>query len=251
MLDVLKNLWFRDSKESQVYINDVAVRIRAGLLLFIPIYMSFTLYEAVFIDHWIVDGNTATDTYDTDWDGNIIYTVEAIKATYDYTVQTWVLLFALFEMLAGMFVITSRFSPAILLASLLAKNTKPVWKPLLPKRFAWSIGASFITVCLIFFNPEIFANWVNSLAGSTLLPTTENYMSPWIPLILVWICLGFMWLETVLGFCVGCKVHALLVKAGALKEECEACNNIDWEEIARRRQAQLTQQQQSQNTSNS
>ena len=230
----LYQLWFRDPKEDKTYINDIAVRIRAGLLLFIPIYMSFTLYEAVFIDHWIVDGNTAVDTYDTDWDNNIIYSVQAIKATYDYTVQTWVLLYALFEMLAGMFVFTSRFSPAILVASLLARKQKPVWKPLVPKRFAWSIGASFITVCLIFFNPEIFAGWVNNITGSSLLSTTENYMSPMIPLTLVWICLGFMWLETVLGFCVGCKIHALMVKVGFIKEECEACNNIDWEEIARR-----------------
>jgi hypothetical protein len=37
-----------------------------------------------------------------------------------------------------------------------------------------------------------------------------------------------MWMETVLGFCAGCKVHSLLVWMGVLKEECEACNNLDW-----------------------
>ena len=39
MLTTLKNLWFRDTKESNVHINDVAVRIRAGILLIIPLYM--------------------------------------------------------------------------------------------------------------------------------------------------------------------------------------------------------------------
>ena len=234
--EVLTNLWFRHPAESPTYINDTAVRIRAGLMLFIPIYMSFTLYDAVFVSHWVVDGNTAVDTFDTDWDGNIIYGVQAIKRTYDYTFQTYVLLYALFEMLAGLFVFTSRFSPLILLSSFLAQNKPPVWKPLVPKRFAWGIGATFIITCLIFFNPEIVANWVNTLMNDNILPTTENYMSPLIPLTLVWICLAFMWLEAILGLCVGCKIHALLVLIGVIKEECEACNNIDWEAIAKRKQ---------------
>ena len=233
--ETFRNLWFRDPNEKPVYINDVAVRIRAGMLLFIHIFLSFTLYDAVYGSHWIVDGNTAVDTYETDWDDNIIYQVQAIKRTYDYTVQTWVLLYALFEMLAGMTVLTSRLSPTILIASFLARTRKPEWKPLVPKRFAWSLGATFIVICLIFFNPEVFAHWMNDLTGRTLLPTTEQYMPYWIPLTLVWVCLGFMWLETVLGFCVGCQIHKLLVRLGVLKEECEACNNIDWEEIARRK----------------
>ncbi|MDH5205482.1 MAG: DUF4395 domain-containing protein, partial [Hylemonella sp.] len=68
--------------------------------------------------------------------------------------------------------------------------------------------------------------WVNALAGSEMLPTTQNFMPTWIPLVLVWVCFGFMWLETVIGFCVGCKVHSLLVKLGVMQEECAACNDI-------------------------
>jgi len=37
-----------------------------------------------------------------------------------------------------------------------------------------------------------------------------------------------------LGFCLGCKIHTLLVWVSILKEEYEACNNIDCEELARR-----------------
>jgi len=96
-----------------------------------------------------------------------------------------------------------------------------------------------IAVCWVYFNPEIFAGWVNGIAGSIVLPETENYMSYYIPLIMVWICFGFMWLEAILGFCVGCKVHALLVKVGVIEEECEACNNIDWDEIARKNKERL------------
>jgi len=232
MINFFKNLWFRDASESPVYINDVAVRIRAGFLIVIPLFMGLTLYDAVYGSKWIVDGNTATDTYETDWDENIIYAVEATKRTREYSVQTGLLLFALFEMLAGMFVFSSRFSPTIMISTLLARGSPPVWKPLAPKRFAWVIGASLITVCLVFFNPDTFAGWVNAVAGSEVLPTTYNYLPYWIPLTLVWVCIGFMWLESVLGFCVGCKIHALLVWMGIFKEHCAACNNIDWDRIA-------------------
>lgn len=237
MLNALKNLWFRDTAENPTYINDIAVRIRAGMLLAVPLFMALTLWDAIFGPNWVVDGNTIVDTYETDWDGHTIYAAQVIKRTWDYTVQTGVLFYALFEMLAGMSRYTARLSPTILIASLLASRQAPVWKPLLPKRFAWSIGASFIVVCLVFFNPEIVAGWVNALAGREVLSETENYMPYWIPLTLVWVCLGFMWLEAILGFCVGCKVHALLVRVGVLKDVCEACNNIDWDEIERRRQA--------------
>lgn len=234
-LNVFKNLWFRDPSESPLFINDTVVRIRAGILLAIPIYMAFTLYDVVFVSSWVVDGNTSVDTYEMTMEGQVIYQVEAVRRTYDWTIQTWVLFYALFEMIAGMSKYLSRLSPTILISSLLAVNHPTVWKPLMPKRFAWTIGASFIIVCLVFFNPEVVAEWLNSLFG-TNVPTTYNYMPYWIPLVLVWVCLGFMWMETVLGFCVGCKVHALLVKVGILKDECEACNNIDWEAIARRKQ---------------
>ena len=225
---VFKQLWFLDPRAEQPYINDIAVRIRAGLLLAIPLYMGFTLYEAVYGSHWIVTGNSVRDTFDTDFDGHILYSVEAIRRTLDYSKQTWVLMYALFEMLAGMSVITSRLSPTVLISSFLAKTHEPVWKPLTPKRFAWSIGATFISVCLVFFNPEVFAGFVNWVAHSAVLTTTSNYMPKWIPLVLVWVCVGFMWMEAVLGFCVGCKVHSLGVKMGLLKEECEACNNLSF-----------------------
>ncbi len=228
LADVFRRLWFRDPSDDTPYINDIAVRIRAGMMLVIPVFMAFTLYDVVYGSHWVVTGGMVKDTYDTDFDGHILYHVEAIRRTYDYTVQTAVLGYALFEMLAGMFVWSSRLSPTIWLSSLLAKAQAPVWKPLTPKRFAWGIGASFISVCLVFFNPEVFAGWVNALAGGELLPTTYNYMPKWIPLVLVWVCLGFMWMETVLGFCVGCKVHALLVRLGWVRDECEACNNLNW-----------------------
>lgn len=242
MLNALKNVWFRDTQEKDLFINEVAVRIKAGFLLAIPIFMSFTLYEAIFVSNWIVDGNTLVDTGDMNFDEHIIYQVEATRRTYDYTFQIWVLFYGLFEMMSGMFVWSSRLSPLNHIATFLARNEKPVWKPLVPKRFAWVMGSSFIVVCLIYFAPDSLARAVNGLWGEPLLSTTENYMSAWIPLILVWVCLLFMWLETVLGYCAGCKIHALMVALGILKEPCESCNNLDWDEIARKNEVRLAAQ---------
>lgn len=213
------------------------MRIRAGLLILIPLYMGLTLYDVAYTSKWIVDGNTAVDTYETNWDEHIIYAVEATKRTYEYSTQTLLLFYVLFEMIAGMFVFTSRLSPTILISSLLAMKTPPVWKPLVPKRFAWTIGASLVSICLVFFNPDTFAGWVNAALGSELLPTTENFLPQGTGTTLVWICLSFMWCEVVFGFCVGCKVHALLVWMGVIKESCDACNNINWEEIAKKNKA--------------
>ena len=85
-----------------------------------------------------------------------------------------------------------------------------------------------ICLCLVFFHPEKFAGALNMLVQYPLLPTTQQYLPTWLPFLMVWLCLGFMWLEAVLGFCVGCKIHALMVTLGIFKEECEVCNNLDF-----------------------
>jgi len=227
MSDVFKNLWFRNLDDEKMYINDVAVRIRAGLLILITLYMAFTFYDVVFTNKYIVDRNTLTDTFETNFDDQIIYTAEVTKRTFEYVLQTKVLFYVLFEMITSMFVFGARLSPTILIASYFARNTPPVWKPLGPKRFAWVIGATMVSLCIIFFNPTSFAQIVNSISGiDELLPTTYNYMPLYTGLTLVSVCLSFMWLELTFGFCAGCYIHALLVKVGIIKEACEDCNDI-------------------------
>jgi hypothetical protein len=222
-------LWFRDLDVATPFINDTAVRIRAGIMLAIPLFMAFTLANIIFGSKWIVTGQVIRDTFDTDFDGRILYMVEAIRRTYDYSIQTWVLFYALFEMLVSMGRKTAYLSPTIWLSTFLSRHQRPVWKSLAPKRFAWTIGASMICLCLVFFHPEKFALIINTITQHDLLPATEQYLPRWLPLLMVWLCLGFMWLEAILGFCVGCQIHALLVKMGMLEDACEACNNLNFD----------------------
>ena len=116
-------LWFRSRDDVTPFINDTAVRIRAGIMLAIPIFMAFTLWDIVFGSRWIVTGEVIKDTFELDFDNRILYMVEAVRRTYDYTVQTWLLFYALFEMLAGMSVKTAYLSPTIWLSTFLARHS--------------------------------------------------------------------------------------------------------------------------------
>ncbi|MBF6058873.1 DUF4395 family protein [Thiomicrorhabdus heinhorstiae] len=232
-----KNTWFRDPDENILFINDTAVRIRAGMMLVIPLFMALTLFDVLYTSPWIVNETTIEDTYEITEASQIIYSGEMVKRSYDFSVQTLLLFYGLFELIAGMFVWTARFSPSIQLASFLARNKPPVWKPLTPKRFAWGLGIALASFCLVFFNPDVFAGAINTLFSSELLPTTYNYIPYQIPVTLIWVCLALMWFEAVLGFCLGCKIHSLLVWMGVITEPCYACNNIDWDAIKRKHEA--------------
>lgn len=222
------NGWQKEADAPIAMLNDTAVRIRAGILMTIPLFMAYTLLHTTNGSPWVVTGNLITDTYETDFNGRILYQVEAVRRTYEYSLQTNLLLFALFEMLAGMFRWSSVISPTIWIAKTFARRRAPEWKPLAPKRFAWTFGAVMIITCLIFFNPDTFANWINTIATTELLPTTRNYMPGWIPNTLVIICVSFMWMEAILGICAGCILYSAAVKLGLVKEPCVACNDLSF-----------------------
>lgn len=227
-----KYLWFRDPGEEVVFINHHAVRMRAGLLLLLPVYMITVLLTTVNAPTWTVLPNSSLEeTFDLTQDLRVIFTVQAYKTAFDYTVPSWVLVYGLFEMLSGMFIKTAYLSPSIHLATFLTRNIRPQWEPLKPKRFAWTIGAALVSGCWLFFNPDTFARFLNAIAGSEVLPTTSNWMPFFIPL-LVWVCFFLMWLEAVFGFCLGCKLHWILAKLGIFKTHCYDCLNVDFEQKA-------------------
>ena len=145
----------------------------------------------------------------------------------DLRITRWFVLVFVLDM-ALRVLVHPRWAPSLVLGQWIVRGQVPEWVSATPKRFAWAIGASMICLCLVFFHPEKFAGALNALTRHALLPTTEQYLPRWLPLVMVWLCLGFMWLEAILGFCVGCKIHALLVKLGVLQDPCEACNNLDF-----------------------
>jgi uncharacterized protein DUF4395 len=86
-----------------------------------------------------------------------------------------------------------RFSPVGAIAHALTLAQPPEWVSAKPKRFAWSLGLAMSLSMVIITNSGVRG----------LLPRT-----------ICLICLTLMWMESVLGVCVGCKVHVLVVRRG-------------------------------------
>jgi hypothetical protein len=97
-----------------------------------------------------------------------------------------------------------RLSPLGWLARMLVRRYDPQWVSAKPKRFAWTLGLLMALAMAVITNVGI--------RGA-------------LPLTICLLCLTLMWLEAVLGLCLGCEIHRLLVRGGwATKDEAfERC----------------------------
>jgi Domain of unknown function (DUF4395) len=86
-----------------------------------------------------------------------------------------------------------RYSPVGLVARQLAASRPPEWVSAKPKHFAWTLGLALAFSMMVITNSGIRG----------LLPRT-----------ICLICLTLMWLESVMGICLGCELHARLVRRG-------------------------------------
>jgi hypothetical protein len=101
-----------------------------------------------------------------------------------------------------------RFSPLGLLATKLVAPKLPQFEKLVsgpPKRFAQAIG--------VVFSLSASVLWLLGATGAARI-------------VLVFLTLA-AFLEAAFGFCLGCKIFALLMRAGVIPEEvCAECNDI-------------------------
>jgi hypothetical protein len=97
-----------------------------------------------------------------------------------------------------------RYSVTGVVAGLLTRSYPREWVSAKPKRFAWSLGLA--------------------LAGAMTVITNSGVRGT-LPRTICLICLTLMWLESVLGLCVGCEIHARLVRHGWIQRDAqyEAC----------------------------
>ena len=84
-------------------------------------------------------------------------------------------------------------SPVGVIARAMTFRRAPDWVSAKPKRFAWTLGLGMAFSMMVITNSGIRG----------MLPRT-----------ICAICLTLMWMESVLGVCLGCKIHALLVRRG-------------------------------------
>lgn len=148
--------------EASIRINETATRVRAGLLN-------------------IISGVT-------------IFLMIAYPETDPIR---FVAPFVIFDMVAAASFGLTPLSPAGILGTALSIKSEPVWKPIEPKRFAWSLGAMLGVCCLTFWILNM-PEWVIGVLG---------------------ICFALTWLEAVMGFCVGCWMYSLIFT------KCETCES--------------------------
>jgi hypothetical protein len=91
-----------------------------------------------------------------------------------------------------------QWSPVGLLAKVIVHDRKPQWVSAKPKRFAWTLGMVMS-------------------AGMTVI--TNVNIHGWLPRSVCLLCLTLMWLESVLGLCLGCETYAFLINRGLIKAD--------------------------------
>ncbi len=105
-------------------------------------------------------------------------------------------------------VIDPRFSPIGRVAHRLVRHKPVVRVGAIQKRFARAMGLFMATLVLGMLLYRHF------MPGVAVLPE-RGALTP--PMRLCVICLSLMWLEAILGYCVGCQIFAWLVKHKFMK----------------------------------
>ena len=88
------------------------------------------------------------------------------------------------------------YSPVGVVARWIARTRPSEWVSLTPKRFAWTLGLTMALAMTVITNVGIRG---------------------WLPRTICLICLTLMWMESVLGLCVGCRIYGLLVGRGWIR----------------------------------
>ena len=86
-----------------------------------------------------------------------------------------------------------QFSPIRVVSWAMTRNQPPDWVSAKPKRFAWTLGLGMAAAMTVITNVNIHG---------------------YLPRSMCLICLSLMWMESVLGLCLGCKIYTLLVRRG-------------------------------------
>ena len=182
--------WFKNkdaiSETEVVYINERALRARAGLMFLIPVILLFIRLDHGDHNELIVNAIN----------GSIV------AREYSHTFAYGLIFFVMYEMIAPMFVATAHLSITSMLGVLFTKKQQPIYQPMRPKIFAWSVGLILAVLCQIY----LYFTVMQSIAFYFLAT-----------------CLLFMWLETACGICAGCYVYNILVRLGVIKDTCDVC----------------------------
>lgn len=96
-------------------------------------------------------------------------------------------------------------SPLGVIAGWITRRRAAEWVSAQPKRFAWTLGLVMSFAMMVITN--------SGIRGA-------------LPMSICLICLALMWMESVLGLCLGCETYALMVRRGWVRrdEAFEICS---------------------------
>lgn len=182
------------------FMNERAVRARAGLLMLISLFIMFVRIshadhgaEGQAISAGVVEHEEAAVA------GSVVVDEHAFEA--DHSLNHILIFFVMYEMFVGIFFGLTPLSVTGVLGSLITWNQPPDWRPARPKKLAWSIGLLLGTFCQI----SLFTGQFMGLSMVALV-----------------LCVFFMWMEAAFGICVGCHMYLWIYKLTG-KEYCPSC----------------------------
>jgi hypothetical protein len=121
----------------------------------------------------------------------------AVAFAYAYFAANWVPLQVVTTLFFVEFLVRVtiglRYSPIGVVARGLTRRQPPEWVSAKPKRFAWTIGL---------------------VMSFSMMVLTNSGVTGIVPRTICLLCLTLMWLESVLGICLGCELHGRLVRRG-------------------------------------
>ena len=123
-----------------------------------------------------------------------------------YEIIPYIAGFLALNFIIGIF-INPKYSPTILLANLFVRKQSSLPIGAVQKKFAWSLG---LVLSITIFGLSI------------LLQKDASFFEP--VCFLCMICLILLYLETVFGICVGCKLYFLSIRLKLLKKPVEKPN---------------------------
>lgn len=115
--------------------------------------------------------------------------------------------------------INPRFAPSLILGRLIVRNQTPEYVGAPQKKFAWIIGLTLAVIMLIF---QVIVNSYSPITG-----------------LICMICLVFLFFETSLGICLGCKFYPLFFKDKVQYCPGEVCDIKSRQDIQKTNAVQL------------
>ena len=127
---------------------------------------------------------------------NVIY-------TEDFTMLKYAVVIFLIDILIRVF-INPKFSPSLILGRLMVRNQTPEYVGAQQKKFAWIIG---IVLAVTMFVLLVVMNTYSGITG-----------------LICFVCLIFLFFESVFGICIGCKIYPWIYKEKAQYCPGEVCD---------------------------